>query len=114
MNPGRLELIRELESVAKESGSRIWSAVARELSNVRRNRRQVNVHKIGLHTGAGDVVVVPGKVLGDGNLKHKVDVAAFRFTEGAERKIKASGGKVMSILELVKSNPKGSKVKLMG
>jgi large subunit ribosomal protein L18e len=43
-----------------------------------------------------------------------VDVAAFSFTEGAEKKIKAAGGRVMSILELVKTNPRGSKLKLMG
>jgi len=113
-DPGRLELIRELESVAKENGSGIWSAVADELSRVRRSRREVNVRSLDRHTGEGDVVVVPGKVLGDGSLRHRVDVAAFRFTEGAENKIKAAGGRAMSILELVKNNPRGSKVKLIG
>ena len=113
-DPGRIELIRELKSVAKENGSRIWSVVAEELSKVRRNRREVNVHSIGKHSGEGDVLVIPGKVLGDGVIKHKVDVAAYRFTVGAERKIREAGGKTMSISELLKSNPKGSKVKLMG
>ena len=84
------------------------------MARVRRNRREVNVHKIDKHTGEGDVVVVPGKVLGDGRLRHKVDVAAFCFTEGAEKKIKEAGGKTMSIIELVETNPKGSKIKLMG
>jgi large subunit ribosomal protein L18e len=113
-DPGRLELIRQLESAAKENGSSIWSVVAKELSRVRRNRREVNVHRINRHTADGDVVVVPGKVLGDGSLGHRVDVAAFHFTEGAERKIREAGGRPMSILELVQNNPKGSKVKLMG
>ena len=113
-DPGRLELIRELESASKESEAAIWSAVAGELSKVRRNRREVNVHRIDKHTGDGDVVVVPGKVLGDGSLSHKVEVAAYKFTTGAERKIRDAGGKTMSILELVKKNPKGSKIKLMG
>ncbi len=111
-DPGRLELIRELERASKESA--IWSAVAQELSGVRRNRREVNVHRIAKHTGEGDVVVVPGKVLGDGTLAHKVEVAAYRFTEGAQRKIKEAGGRTMSISELVRLNPKGSKVKYIG
>ncbi|MFH0862785.1 MAG: 50S ribosomal protein L18e [Candidatus Altiarchaeota archaeon] len=113
-DPGRLELIRELESVSKENESGIWSTVAGELSRVRRNRREVNIHKIAKYSGEGDVIVVPGKVLGDGILGHKVEVAAYRFTEGAEKKIKEAGGKTMSIIELAKKNPKGSKIKLMG
>ena len=113
-DPGRLELIKELVSVSQESESGVCSTVADELSKVRKNRREVNVHKICKYTGEGDVVVVPGKVLGDGSLSHKVDVAAYKFTAGAEKKIKEAGGKTMTILELVKKNPKGSKVKLMG
>jgi large subunit ribosomal protein L18e len=112
-DPGRLELIKELESAA-QGDSGIWSAVASELSRVRRNRREVNVHKIAKYTGEGDIVVIPGKVLGDGSLDHKVEVAAYRFTAGAEKKIKEAGGKTMGILELVKKNPKGSKIKLLG
>jgi len=112
-DPGRLELIRELESAA-QGDSGLWSAVASELSKVRRNRREVNVHKIAKYTDEGDVVVVPGKVLGDGSLDHKVEVAAYRFTAGAEKKIKEAGGRNMGILELVKKNPKGGKIKLLG
>jgi large subunit ribosomal protein L18e len=108
-DPGRLELIKELESA-----SGIWSAVASELSKVRRNRREVNIHRLEEHTGDGDVIVVPGKVLGDGSLSHKIDVAAYKFTEGALKKIKEAGGKTMSITELMKKNPKGSNIKLMG
>ena len=113
-DPGRLELISELVKASKEGSSNVWSAVADELSKVRRNRREVNVHRLEKYTGEGDIVVVPGKVLGDGSLTHKVDVAAYRFTVGAEKKIKDAGGKAMSITELIKKNPKGAKVKLIG
>jgi large subunit ribosomal protein L18e len=113
-DPGRLELIKSLESASKGGKPGIWSAVVQELSRARRNRREVNVHRINKHTVDGDVVVIPGKVLGDGALDHKVDVAAYKFTAGAEQRIKEAGGKTMSISELVKKNPKGSKVKLIG
>jgi len=113
-DPGRLELIRALEDASKSNQSNIWSAVAYELSRVRRNRREVNVCRINKYTGDGDVVVVPGKVLGDGILSHKVEVAAYRFTAGAQKKIEGAGGKTMTISELLKRNPKGSKIKLMG
>jgi large subunit ribosomal protein L18e len=113
-DPGRLELIGQLEEAARKNESGIWSVVAGELAKVRRNRREVNVHKIDKHTSEGDVVVIPGKVLGDGDLGHKVDVAAYRFTSGAQKKIEEAGGKAMSISELVKKNPKGGKVRLIG
>ena len=113
-DPARLELIRELKAVSKLKDSGLWSEVAKQLSRVRKNRRQVNVYKIDKYTADGEVIVVPGKVLGEGHLTHPVDVAAFRFTEGALKKIKGAGGKAMSIMELAKSNPAGSKIKLMG
>ena len=113
-DPGRLEMIRRLEKASRESGSRLWAAVANDLSSARKRRREINVHKIDKHTVEGEYVVVPGKVLGDGNMGHKVNVAAYKFTSGAERKIKDAGGKTMGILELIKINPKGNKVRLMG
>ena len=113
-DPGRLDLIKALKAKARENSSGLWESVASELSRVRKNRRQVNVHKISQYTAEGDIVVVPGKVLGDGVLDHKVDVAAFRFTTGALEKIQKAGGKAMTITQLLESNPKGSNIKLMG
>ncbi|MFH1403337.1 MAG: 50S ribosomal protein L18e [Candidatus Altiarchaeota archaeon] len=112
-DPGRLELIRQLES-ASNTGANVWSSVAKELSRVRRNRREVNIRKLDKYTSDGDVVVVPGKVLGDGFLNHKIVVAAYQFTDGAEKKIIQAGGEAMSISSLLERNPKGSKIKIMG
>ena len=107
-------MIKAVERIAQKEESGLWASVAEELSRVRKNRREVNVYKINKYTDNGDVVVIPGKVLGDGMLEHKVVVAAFKFTTGAEKKIKDAGGESISILDLVKKNPKGSKVKLLG
>jgi len=57
--------------------------------------------------------VVPGKVLGAGVLDHKVTVAAFAFSQSARERIDAVG-KTLSIEELLKKNPKGTGIKLMG
>jgi large subunit ribosomal protein L18e len=58
-------------------------------------------------------VVVPGKVLGAGNLDHPVSVAAFSFSAEAKSKISKAKGKCLSISELIEDNPKGSNVKIM-
>jgi large subunit ribosomal protein L18e len=113
-DPTRVELIRSLEKAGRENSARVWAAVALKLSNVRRNRPQVNIHKIDKATGEGDTVVVAGKVLGEGSLTHNVIVAAYKFTEGAMRKIEAAGGKAITIEELISKNPKGNKIRIIG
>ena len=60
------------------------------------------------------MVVVPGKVLGAGEMSHPVTVAAFAFSGKAKEKIKARRGKCLSFFDLIKKNPKGSKVRIIG
>jgi len=52
--------------------------------------------------------------LGAGEINHPITVAAFTFSENAESKIKTAKGKCISIFDLVKKNPKGSNVKIIG
>ncbi len=92
----------------------IWRRIAEELMKPRRKRREVNISRINRYTKEGDVVVVPGKVLGYGFLDHKVTVAAWRFSEKAREKILEVGGEAISIEELLERNPKGSNVKIIG
>lgn len=113
-DPGRLELVDELKAIARKNDAKIWKVMARELSRSRKNRREVNLWGINRCAKKGDTLVVPGKVLSEGTLDHKVDIAAFKFTSDAKKKIEKLGGKTMSISELVRKNPKGSNVKLIG
>ncbi|AFK50956.1 50S ribosomal protein L18 [Thermogladius calderae 1633] len=106
--------ISELRRAANKYGAAIWDEVAEELSRPRRRRRVVNLSRINRYTGPGDVVVVPGKVLAAGRLDHPVTVASFSFSKAAVEKIRASGGRAIHILDLVKENPKGSGVKIIG
>jgi large subunit ribosomal protein L18e len=47
-------------------------------------------------------------------MSHPVTVAAFAFSETAKEKIKARRGKCLSFFDLIKKNPKGSKVRIIG
>lgn len=105
--------IRLLRKEAKVNGAKIWRYVAELLERPTRRRVAVNVSKINRCTKDGDVVVVPGKVLGSGLLNHRVTVAAMTFSKGALMKIRVAGGRAMHILELVRENPKGSYVKVI-
>ncbi len=113
-NPSLIALLRMLRKTSIQHKVRIWRAVAGYLSKTRSRRITVNVSRINRYTCEGDIVVVPGKVLGAGVLDHPVTVAALAFSKQAREKILTAGGKCISIQELIESNLTGSNVKIIG
>lgn len=113
-NPELVTLIRFLKKQSRENEVKIWRSVAKRLAKPRRNRVNVNISRLNRYTERGETVVVPGKVLGAGRIDHPITVAAFTFSERAEEKIRDAKGKTLSLLKLVKRNPKGSNIKLIG
>jgi len=109
-NLGLKNLIHELKKTSSEQNVKIWKRVAEDLSRSTRIRREVNIDRINRSAKDKETIVVPGKVLGVGELDKDVTVAAFRFSESAKNKIKNN----MTIQELIKKNPKGSKVRIIG
>ena len=103
-----------LKKKSREEGVKIWRDLAERLSKPRRSRIEVNLSRINRYTEEGEVVVVPGKVLGAGDLEHSVTVAAFKFSRNAKEKIEKSGGRAISIEELMLEVPRGSGVRIMG
>lgn len=113
-NPELIKTIRDLKKEAHKNKAKIWRDVADFLSRSRSRRVTVNISRLNRYTKDGDTVVVPGKVLGAGNLDHAVNVAAFAFSEQAQSKILKAKGKCLPISELVEKNPRGSGVKIIG
>ena len=92
----------------------IWKAIALYLEAPTRQKRIVNLSKIAKYSEENDVIIVPGKVLGGGDLQHKVTVAAFTFSKQAVDKIQKNKGSVLSIQELMEKHPKGTGIKILG
>ncbi|NIR16830.1 50S ribosomal protein L18e [Candidatus Bathyarchaeota archaeon] len=113
-NPELINLIRLLRKKSRENEARIWRDLAGRLSHSRRRRTAVNVSRLNRYTQKRETVVVPGKVLGAGKIDHPVSVAAFAFSDQAKFKILKAKGKCLSIPDLVKKNPKGTGVKIIG
>lgn len=113
-DPYRLKLIENLEEASRGNNAKIWKAIAGDLSRSSRNRCTVNIWSINKHTSEGDTIVVPGKLLSEGVLDHKVEVAAFKVTESAKKKVEMAGGKIITIPDLIKKNPRGSGIKIIG
>ena len=112
-NKQLMELLQLLKKTAIEKKAAVWKRVASDLEKPTRRRRIVNVYKIEKYAQDNDVLVVPGKVLGTGDLNKKVTVAAYNFSDEAYKKISEKGSAI-SIKELVEKNPAGKKIRLMG
>ena len=106
-------LIKDLKKTSKENKVKIWRRVAEDLLKPSRQRRMVNVGHINKKIKDGEIALVPGKVLSEGILNKKVTVAAFQFSDSAKNKINKIG-KALTLKQLLKENPKGSKVRILG
>ncbi len=102
------KLIRELWKTKR----RIWKKVSKKLSGPRREKIEANLYRINKKTKENDVIVVPGKVLGLGEIDHKLTIACLNCSKTARKKIETSGSKLLSIEELLEQNPEGKEVKV--
>ncbi|MHA1292903.1 MAG: 50S ribosomal protein L18e [Promethearchaeota archaeon] len=102
------KLIRDMWKTKK----RIWRKLSKKLSGSRKNRVEANLYRINKKTKPNDIIVVPGKVLGIGELDHKLTVACINCSKQAKKKIEASGSKIISVEELLEQNPKGKNLKI--
>ncbi len=114
MNEHLQQLILRLKKSAAENNTPLWKRVAQDLERPNRNRRAVNLSRLNRYTKEGELVLVPGKVLGSGTLGHKLTIAAWSFSGQAKEKVQAAKGEALTIDELLSKNPKGNKVRLMG
>ncbi len=113
-NPMLIALIQELKKTSAENDAQIWKDIALRLEKPLRNWPNVNLERIERYTQENEVALIPGKVLSTGHLTKKVSIAAWAFSETAVQKIKKAGGTHMTIEKLLKSNPKGKDIRILG
>ena len=94
------ENLKSLINTLSKDAKPFWKRIAKDLLKPTRIRRVVNLKKINQHTKSGETIVVPGKVLGIGDLNHKLTIAAYQFSDSALKKIKESKSEALSIKEL--------------
>ena len=102
-NKRLLELLNNLRKAKKP----FWKRVRELLSKPRRKRVAVNISKIDKYSKEGETVIVPGKVLGSGNITKPLRIVAFSFSETAKKQIQEAGGKaeyIEKVLEKEQDN----------
>jgi large subunit ribosomal protein L18e len=113
-NTQLLDLISGLKTQSREKQVPLWRDIAIRLECPTRQCPEVNLSRINRYTKEKDLILVPGKVLGAGELDHQLTVAALSFSGSAKSKITAAGGSCLSIQELMNKNPEGARVRIMG
>jgi large subunit ribosomal protein L18e len=112
-NPLLRGLIDDLVQKTYREEAPIWREIAKRLSRSASRRTAVNLGHISRHTQKGDVVAVPGKVLGSGSLGHPITVGAYSFSETAREKIASLGGTCLTLGELSERYPEGTKIRIL-
>ena len=106
--------IEELKKKSLDEKVNIWKRIASDLERPTRMRRITNLFNIDMHSKDGEIIVVPGKILGTGDLNKKLTIAAYDFSDKAHKKIKKSGSTPMTLEEFMSKNPKGNKARILG
>jgi large subunit ribosomal protein L18e len=113
-NATRLRLAHSLAKHSKQSKQSIWDVASSKIEGARQNRSLVNVGEISRNTKDGGKVLVAGKVLGAGEIDHKVTVGAYSFSEGAKSKITKSGGKCFNLQDFMNDTKSVKNVVILG
>jgi len=109
-NPALKKLIEEFNRKGHEKGA--WKAIAGGLNRPRRQGYEVGLDRLERFAKAKETIVVPGVVLGKGELTKPLNIAALRFSASARAKIEKAGGKCMDISEL--DGKAVSRIRVMG
>ena len=80
--------------------------VAKLLSIPTRKRVSISLEEINKQAKENETIIVPGKVLGNGEIKKKIKIIALSFSSSAEEKLRKAGCEMLRIKEGIEKNKK--------
>jgi len=107
-------MVKDLKQASRKNEAPIWSRLADLALKPSSSRRVVNLTRINQITKDNDILFVPGKVLGTGNISHKIILSSFSMSTTAAKKIIQTGGKILTYSDMIKKYPTGKGVKIFG
>ena len=109
-----LHMVKDLKQASKKNEAPIWSKLADLAIKPSSAKRAVNLTRINKITKENDVLFVPGKVLGTGNMSHKITLSSFSMSVTAANKITQTGGSILTYSDMIKKFPTGKGVIIFG
>ena len=113
-NPSVVALVTQLQEKGRASGQGLWRDIAERLEKPTRRWAEVNVEHVEQTVRDGEIAVVPGKLLGDGVVTKKLEIAAWSASASARAKVEKAGGKVWSLNEFAAKAKDGRNVRIVG
>ena len=80
--------------------------IAKLISIPTRRRIKKNLEEIDKEAKENETIIVPGKVLGNGNISKKIKIIALNFSSSAEEKLKKAKIQATTIIEELKKTKK--------
>lgn len=102
-----------VETIISSKKKKNWLKVSDKISTPTRKQISINLDEINKKSEDGDVVVIPGKVLGIGKIDKKITIAALSFSTSAKEHLKESKTEFYTIKEEIKKNPEAKKIRLL-
>lgn len=106
------DIIIELDMAGKTEKKGYLRAVAKAIDVSSRNFVSTNVYKLEKLAGKNKdkVFIVPGIVLGFGDLKSPVKVYAYKYSDAALKKIEVAKGTAKDLNDLIKDKVEGKNI----
>lgn len=101
------------DAIKNARKNKSWVKLAHVLSGASRKHASINLEQIDKQTKAGDTILVPGKILGSGDITKKIKICALGISASALSKLKASKSEFITIGEEIKSNAKAEGIKVI-
>jgi large subunit ribosomal protein L18e len=90
-----------------------WFKFAKLFSESTRKHSSVNLGQIDAQTSMGDTIIVPGRVLGVGEITKKVRICSFGISKEARENLKKTRSEWIHVLDEIKKNPKAEGLKVI-
>ena len=102
------------KSAAKSTKKPVFKRAVKMLSKKTNQLAKVNVGKLDSISPEGGVILVPGKVLGEGEVGKALHVGAVAYTSSAADKITSAGGEALLIKDFIVKYAEAKGVFLVG
>ncbi|MDP2628757.1 MAG: 50S ribosomal protein L18e [Nanoarchaeota archaeon] len=102
-----------VETIMLAKKNKNWLKVAEILSGPRKRMVNKNLKEIGIEIKEGEKIIVPGKVLSQGDIDKKIKIVALNFSEKAKEKLIKTGCETSYIMEEIKKNPEAKGIKIL-
>ena len=104
------ELVNTILAAKKNKN---WLKVANIISTPKRKNIALNLRDINEKSSDGEIIVIPGKVLSDGEINKKIKISAISYTKQAYEKLKKSKIESNKLIEEITKNPNATKIKII-